>query len=51
MQQVVECVLFLLRVLLEPVGIAGASFVLILSLTTGIIKKQKEKAREDSYVG
>ena len=37
---------------------AGASFTLIFSLTTGIIKKinnhnkkQEEKAQKDSYVG
>ena len=38
-----------------PVGIASASFTLIFSLTTGIIKKHnkklKEKESQDIYVG
>ena len=40
-----------------PAGIASASFTLIFSITTGIIKKllrttiKKKKARSDSYAG
>ena len=39
MQQVVEYLLFRLRLLLELLVIASASFTLVFSLTTGIVKK------------
>ena len=45
-------------VVAAPVGIASATFTLICSLTTGIVKKllsitrnKKKKAWQDSYVG
>ena len=52
------CIISSVSVVGAPVGKARASFALIFSLTTGIIKKiteynkkQKEKPWQDSYVG
>ena len=56
MQQVVEYQLFHLQVLFEaPVGIASASFTLIFSVTTGIVKKllnitRNEKKKHDKIL-
>ena len=39
------CIIFSVSVVRAPVGIAEASFILIFSLTTGIIKKLLSKTR------
>ena len=40
------CIIFSVSVVRAPVGIAGATFTLIFSLTTGIIKKLLSKTRK-----